>query len=98
MLEYANTDGLTGLYTKEKTRVEIEQWLTETKVHNGKQVFLIMDIDFFKEVNDTYGHVVGDLVLERVGDFLKYQFRAGDILGRIGGDEFVVFMKNVDTL
>ena len=98
LLEYANTDALTGLCNKEKTKNEIEQWLAETQVHNGKQVFIIMDIDFFKEVNDTCGHVAGDLVLEKVGMFLKYQFRAGDVLGRIGGDEFVVFMKNVDTI
>ena len=97
LLEYANTDALTGLYNKEKMKNEIEQWLSRTGDHSGLQVFIIMDIDSFKEVNDTYGHVAGDQVLQKVGELLKYQFRVGDILGRIGGDEFVVFMKNVDS-
>ena len=61
------------------------------------QVFIIMDIDFFKEINDTCGHITGDLVLHKFGSFVQEQFRTGDVMGRIGGDEFVVFMKNVDS-
>lgn len=57
-----------------------------------------MDIDYFKDVNDTYGHIAGDLVLQSIGKYLLSRFRDGDILGRIGGDEFVMFMKNVDTV
>ena len=51
--------------------------------------FLILDIDKFKDVNDTYGHAVGDKVLQRVGEFLKSQFRDGDIIGRIGGAQII---------
>lgn len=98
LMEYANTDALTGLCNKEKTRNEIENWLEKAEEHSGIQAFCIMDVDFFKEVNDTYGHLVGDLVLQTIGDFLMHQFRSGDILGRVGGDEFVIFMKNVDTV
>lgn len=97
LLEYANTDALTGLCNKEKTKYEIEQWLDRKDDHQGLQVFIIMDIDYFKNINDTCGHVVGDLVLQKFGKFLQEQFRSEDILGRIGGDEFVVFMKNVDS-
>lgn len=98
LMEYANTDALTGLCNKEKTKNEIENWLEKTEEHSGIQAFCIMDVDFFKEVNDTFGHLVGDLVLQTIGDFLMHQFRSGDVLGRIGGDEFVIFMKNVDTV
>ena len=98
LLAYANTDALTGLCNKEKTKNDIEQWLDKVEEHRGIQAFIIMDIDFFKGVNDTYGHVSGDLVLQKIGSFLQNQFRDGDILGRIGGDEFVIFMKNVDTV
>ena len=69
----------------------------EPEKHKGIQAFIIMDVDCFKDVNDTYGHLAGDLVLQKTGRFLRNQFRGGDILGRIGGDEFVVFMKNVDS-
>ena len=64
---------------------------------SGMHAFLILDIDYFKQVNDSYGHAVGDIVLQKFGKLLKSTFREGDILGRIGGDEFVVIMKNIQT-
>lgn len=97
LIEYANTDALTGLSNKDKTKYEIEQWLDKPEEHRGLQVFLIMDIDYFKDINDTCGHITGDLVLQKFGSFVQEQFRTGDVMGRIGGDEFVVFMKNVDS-
>jgi len=54
-------------------------------------------VDYFKTVNDTYGHDVGDRVLKRVADILKHSFRSVDIICRIGGDEFVVIMTRVDS-
>ena len=59
--------------------------------------FFIMDIDKFKEVNDVYGHAVGDVVLRTFGVLLGRQFRGDDIVGRIGGDEFIILMRNVTT-
>lgn len=59
--------------------------------------FLILDVDCFKQINDIYGHAVGDIVLQKFGKLLKGTFREGDILGRIGGDEFGVIMKNIQT-
>ena len=55
----------------------------------------MMDIDYFKQINDTYGHAVGDEVLQKIGHLLKSHFRSHDIVGRIGGDEFIVLMTNV---
>lgn len=59
--------------------------------------FFIMDIDKFKEVNDVYGHAVGDVVLRTFGVLLGRRFRGDDIVGRIGGDEFIILMRNVTT-
>lgn len=56
-----------------------------------------MDVDKFKEVNDVYGHTVGDAVLHTFGELLNRQFRENDIVGRIGGDEFIVLMWNVSS-
>ena len=54
-----------------------------------------MDVDFFKQVNDTYGHIVGDKVLKTFGLLLARQFREHDIAGRIGGDEFLVLIPGI---
>jgi len=52
---------------------------------------LMMDVDNFKTINDTYGHPVGDMVLKKVGELLRQQVRKDDLVGRYGGDEFVLF-------
>ena len=54
-------------------------------------------MDHFKEVNDVYGHVMGDNVLKMLGGFLKEQFREQDVIGRIGGDEFVILLCNIGS-
>ena len=64
---------------------------SDRKEHSG--AFFILDVDYFKKINDTYGHYNGDLALKRIADILKGVFRKNDILGRFGGDEFAVFMK-----
>lgn len=92
ILEVAQRDALTGLYNKNYAQRFIEHIL---KTQPGKYGFIILDIDFFKEVNDNYGHLVGDKVLRAFGNFLKSQFREDDIVGRIGGDEFVILMRNL---
>ena len=56
---------------------------------------IIMDIDYFKQINDYLGHYTGDQVLEETAEILQACFRTDDIVGRLGGDEFVVFMKAV---
>lgn len=92
----AQIDGLTAVYNKEHTQPAIDHFL-QMSHPDTLHAFLILDIDKFKDVNDTYGHAVGDKVLQRVGEFLKSQFRDGDIIGRIGGDEFVILMKQVSS-
>lgn len=63
----------------------------------SRNALLLVDVDKFKGVNDTYGHEVGDLVLKRVAEVLKYSFRSTDLVFRLGGEEFVVIMSNVDS-
>lgn len=94
LLASARTDGLTGASNKKHAEAEIEDWL-EVSPPDMLQAFMMLDIDEFKLVNDQYGHVVGDEALRRVGRLLQEEFRDLDIIGRIGGDEFVVMMKNV---
>ncbi|MBO5342367.1 MAG: diguanylate cyclase [Lachnospiraceae bacterium] len=86
----ARKDVLTGLWNRKQLEDEVERYLDET---GQKAVFIIMDIDNFKQVNDTYGHIMGDAVLECAGKILKNSVGPRDIAARIGGDEFAVFLK-----
>ncbi len=97
LLASARTDGLTGTCNKKQTETEISEWL-EVAPPDMLQAFIMMDVDDFKSVNDKYGHVVGDEALRGIGRLLHEEFRDLDIIGRIGGDEFVVLMKNVRDL
>ena len=94
LLQIAQTDPLTGLFNKQHTEEAIDQWL-KSDARTGIQAMLFMDIDYFKQINDRYGHSVGDDALRFVGKALRQEFRGSDIIGRIGGDEFVIFMRNV---
>lgn len=92
----AQQDALTNLYNKETTHRMIRQFL-ETEGAGGVHGLMVLDVDNFKDINDTRGHLYGDAVLAAVADKLRMQFRSTDIVGRIGGDEFLVFLKNVNS-
>lgn len=96
MREIASRDGLTQLYNKAGTEQRIKEWLHSDRSKAGA-VLMMMDIDYFKQINDTYGHAVGDRVLYKVGHLLKSSFRENDIVGRIGGDEFLIFMEGITS-
>ena len=96
MREIASRDGLTQLYNKAGTEQRIKEWLHSDRSKAGA-VLMMMDIDYFKQINDTYGHAVGDRALYKVGHLLKSSFRENDIVGRIGGDEFLIFMKGITS-
>lgn len=91
----AEHDALTTLYNKATTEMKIKEFLSSGEAEAKQHAFLIFDIDFFKPINDNFGHAFGDALLSQVGKKVKKLFREGDIIGRIGGDEFVVFMKNI---
>ena len=88
------TDSLTGVLNKSTALTQIGRYLL-TRIDNTHCALLIIDLDNFKKVNDKYGHQVGDRLLNQVGEILHEAFRGNDIVGRFGGDEFVVLMKNV---
>ena len=92
----AETDLLTGLLNKISTEKYIQDYL-EGEGKDKKGLFFLLDIDNFKKINDTMGHAFGDEVLATLGEKISTEFRATDIFGRIGGDEFVVFLKDIKT-
>jgi diguanylate cyclase (GGDEF)-like protein len=92
--EIAQRDGLTGLYAKQ----EIERIAKESiAAEDGREFSLgIMDIDFFKNINDTYGHAAGDKVLHQIGLILQAEVGQDGSVGRIGGDEFMILTNDTD--
>ncbi|MEG2958873.1 MAG: diguanylate cyclase [Oscillospiraceae bacterium] len=90
--EQAQRDAMTGLYNKVTTQRHIEQQILGGVTEGA---LLTVDIDNFKDVNDTLGHGSGDLALIEVARQLRLLFRSGDIVGRVGGDEFMVFVAGM---
>jgi len=89
-------DDMTGLRNKGALTREINQFLEdETKT---KGIMFMLDIDRFKMINDTYGHDIGDSVISQLGAFLGTFFINNEIVGRFGGDEFIIFVKDTDDL
>ena len=97
LLLRAEKDALTGLYNKGATMQLIQNALEDSK-KDTLNALMIIDLDNFKEVNDLMGHAQGDQVLVDTAAALNDIFKGGDIVGRIGGDEFVVFMKNLNAI
>lgn len=93
LMKRATMDDLTGLYNRATTQQLIETILEGSTKET--HALLIIDIDDFKLVNDTRGHLVGDHVLADFAQILKGISRASDIVGRMGGDEFVVFLRDI---
>lgn len=90
--EQAKRDSLTNLLNKATTDEVITKTISNANFTSSKYAFFIIDIDDFKIANDNFGHAFGDFVITRFAVELKSQFRNYDILGRIGGDEFVIFI------
>jgi diguanylate cyclase (GGDEF)-like protein len=96
LAEMANTDPLTGL----PNRRAIEEWAARQLRGAARHGFAIWvvhaDVDCFKNINDTYGHDAGDMVLQKFAEIMKEHTRASDICGRMGGDEFLLVLTHVD--
>ena len=89
-------DGLTGLYNRRQFEIGLEQEYNRTKRHPSDFSLAILDIDFFKKVNDTYGHQYGDYVLKTVASLMKQAFRKTDLLYRYGGEELIIIMPETN--
>ncbi len=94
----ATTDGLTGLTNHRTFQTRFEDLLQRAQRHGHKVALLLCDVDFFKKVNDGYGHPVGDEVLRRVARVLQEVPRKIDIPARYGGEEFAVLLDGVDMV
>ncbi len=94
LLMYGEVDSLTEIYNRRVLMERLQQEWDRSLRSNTVFSFIMSDIDKFKNVNDTYGHPVGDDVLEKVAYTLKKSIRSGDIAGRYGGEEFGIIMVN----
>lgn len=97
LLDLANRDGLTGLYNKKISENLIKELIDKNLLSDNDYLF-ILDIDSFKAINDTFGHLNGDKAIITLSESLKCLFRNTDIIGRMGGDEFIVLMRDVNNL
>lgn len=96
LLQLSVTDALTGLFNRRHIESTIDREMDLTRRHGNPFGLILIDIDHFKNVNDNYGHVVGDKVLRHVAQTLSHELRSGDVVGRIGGEEFVVVCRHLD--
>ena len=95
--ESVNRDGLTKCYNKKYLNDRLPAEITFAQRH-GKELALVMiDIDHFKNINDTYGHLAGDTVLEQLADKVRMVIRSDDVVARYGGEEFVLIMRETDA-
>jgi diguanylate cyclase (GGDEF)-like protein len=94
----AENDALTGLANRSLFEIELMQRLKE--VHNSQRILglIFIDLDYFKPVNDTYGHAVGDWLLCQVAARLREQVRADDLVARLGGDEFTIILSSLHSV
>lgn len=92
VLKHAMLDALTGFYNRHQLEVRITQEVATSKRQKTPLCAIMVDIDFFKSINDTYGHAVGDLVLKTVAKVMRSQLREYDIAGRYGGEEFAFIL------
>ena len=88
------TDGLTSLYTQSFFKERLKDEMRRTKITGDSFTVAMIDIDFFKKINDTYGHQSGDLVLSRLAFILRERFRKSDFIARYGGEEFGVILMH----
>src|SRR5206468_6286773 len=92
LAEVSARDSLTGLYNRWYVMEKIESEMNRSLRHGSPVAVLMIDIDYFKRVNDTWGHAVGDLVLKSFGQVLRDSCRVYDVPGRYGGEEFCIVL------
>ncbi len=93
----ATTDPLTNLSNRRNSMDQFDLMITAAKLEDKPLGIIMLDIDHFKQVNDTLGHQAGDIVLKQVAQLLSENARDNDIVGRIGGEEFLILCKNADV-
>lgn len=94
--ELAMKDSLTCLYNHALLLELLEKELTKQQINNSNISFVMIDVDYFKNLNDEYGHLAGDKVLKEISSILKSSVRKGDIVGRYGGEEFSIVLSGLN--
>jgi diguanylate cyclase (GGDEF)-like protein len=89
-------DAMTGLYNRRFLEEFIDTFASQAKRDNTTYGVMMLDVDFFKDVNDTYGHDVGDQVIAKIGEVLRSNIRESDLAIRYGGEEFVILLHNAN--
>lgn len=97
LLRASRLDQLTNMYNKTVSEALVRENLAEAD-ESEICAFVILDVDDFKQVNDQRGHQEGDQVLVRLADIMSHTFRKSDVIGRFGGDEFIIFLQNVGSV
>lgn len=98
ILKLAHYDSVTGLINRTLLEDRAKQALYRAKRHHTPLAFLFIDLDYFKSINDHYGHRIGDLLLKAVGQRIQSALRQHDTLGRLGGDEFLVIAEDIQYI
>lgn len=93
-LNEARTDGLTGLFNRRAFDKKLDEMFAEYRGGGGSFVLILVDIDHFKSINDTHGHPVGDIVLQRIAAQLSSYLSDAEIVARFGGEEFAILTKS----
>lgn len=97
LVELATRDELTGLFNARRFWEDISREYKRSERHGEALSVLLLDLDHFKEINDTYGHLVGDRLLEAVAESMSERLRANEPLYRVGGEEFAVLLTDLDS-
>ena len=92
----ADHDSLTGLFNRRRFKQELERHVVHVQRYGFEGAVLVLDIDNFKQINDSLGHQAGDQLINFVGDLLRDNLRATDVLARLGGDEFAILVPKAD--
>ena len=92
----SRTDGLTGLLNRQYLDKRLDEEMRRAKRYGNPLTLIMFDIDYFKIINDTFGHITGDKILQKTSSIIKEELRNTDVAGRFGGDEFMIILVQTD--